>query len=181
MDSPRSNSIRALTSSKTQHWCTPLHLSKAILEVLGEIDLDPCSNKYSIIPALTYWFEENGEQTFSSEWSFAKTVYCNPPFSPAHLQDKFVMKCIKEKKGKEILMLLPVRTGTNRWQQYVLKKYDAICYFKGRVNFDLQGKKTKSSTVQTCMIYLGNRPKRFKKIFSIFGYTELKNKNKRTI
>ena len=78
-------------------------------------------------------------------------------------------------------MLLPVRTGTNRWQQYVLKKYDAICYFKGRVNFDLQGKKTKSSTVQTCMIYLGNRPKRFKKIFSIFGYTELKNKNKRTI
>ena len=78
-------------SSRPQEIFTPLALVQPLLEVWGEIALDPCSHPDSPVPALKRWFgdadawDANGVPT---AWaglgliqSWADRTYVNPPFS----------------------------------------------------------------------------------------------------
>ena len=65
-------------NSQSQHWCTPPKYVDAVKKVFGgEIELDPCSNKDSIVHAKTEFLlpETDG---LNKAWDF-KTVYVNPP------------------------------------------------------------------------------------------------------
>lgn len=65
------------SSINKQDYNTPQKYVDAILEFWGEIDLDPCSNTDSIIPAkVKYILPQNG---LAESWDYDK-VYVNPPF-----------------------------------------------------------------------------------------------------
>ena len=58
-------------------WNTPQKYVDAILGVFGEIDLDPCSNEHSIVPAYyKYILPMNG---LKLNWNCFRT-YVNPPY-----------------------------------------------------------------------------------------------------
>lgn len=62
------------------------------------------------------------------EWG--KSNFVNPPYS-TKLQNAFVKKAFEEsKKGKCVVMLLPVRTGSERWQKIILPFAKEIRFLK---------------------------------------------------
>ena len=69
-------------------------------------------------------------------------VFCNPPYSKKGKQDLWVKKCYEEsQKPKTVVVaLLPARTDTQRFHNYILGKATEIRYIKGRLFFELGGK-----------------------------------------
>lgn len=71
-------------------WGTPQVLVDPITEVLGGIDLDPCSNKDSIVGA-AYEYRLPSYDGLSFSWSIApdgktiRTVFVNPPYGRTHM------------------------------------------------------------------------------------------------
>ena len=66
-------------NSGSQDWGTPQVYVNAVKEFFGgEIDLDPCSSKYSIVNAKTeYIFPLN--DGLKDSWNYP-TIYVNPPY-----------------------------------------------------------------------------------------------------
>lgn len=66
-------------NSQSVGWCTPQKYVSAVREVFGgEISLDPCSNKWSIVQAETSYQlpERDG---LRESWNYP-TIYVNPPY-----------------------------------------------------------------------------------------------------
>ena len=61
--------------------------------------------------------------------------FLNPPYS-RKLKEKFILKAFEEyKKGKTIVMLLPVSTSTKIFHEVILPNCE-IRFLKGRVRFE---------------------------------------------
>ena len=66
-------------NTKSKDWCTPKKYVDAVKEVFGgKINLDPCSNKYSIVHAEVEYSLPNKEGLRES-WNFPN-IYVNPPY-----------------------------------------------------------------------------------------------------
>jgi hypothetical protein len=64
-----------------QHWCTP----KWLANLIGPVDLDPCSNERSHIQARIKWQPPRDAlaiRTFPTGW----TIYCNPPYGRGEVE-----------------------------------------------------------------------------------------------
>jgi site-specific DNA-methyltransferase (adenine-specific) len=60
-------------------------------------------------------------------------TYCNPPYG--RQIGAWIKKAYDEsKKGKTVVMLLPCRTDTRWWHEYVMKAKE-IRFIKGRLKF----------------------------------------------
>lgn len=95
---------------------TPQELYKMALNRLGrsKFSLDVCCNKQNI-PAFNY-YKDGETDGLKEEWlSFN---WCNPPFKECA---KWIKKAYEEqKKSRQTAMLLPVRTETKYWHDYIL-------------------------------------------------------------
>ena len=100
---------KAMLTSLNQDWRTP----KEIYEELNKefkFDYDPCP------PAFRKGFFDG----ILNDWG--KSNFVNPPYK-TKIQDAFVKKAFEEwKKGKTVVLLIPVRTASRRWQNYILKE-----------------------------------------------------------
>lgn len=67
-----------------------------------------------------------------------ETVFCNPPYGKTIAE--WVRKCSMEasRKGTLVVMLLPARTDTRWFQQYILNRAE-IRFVKGRLRFETNG------------------------------------------
>ena len=71
-------SMRTLTSSASNDWCTPPDWIALVREVLGDIDLDPASNAIAnqhLVKAKHYYADSG----LSLQWK-ARTIFLNPPY-----------------------------------------------------------------------------------------------------
>ena len=76
--------------------------------------LDACCSDENI-PALSYY--KNGENDGLKE-PWKDYTWCNPPFNECK---KWIEKAYNENlKGRKIAMLLPVRTETKYWHEFIL-------------------------------------------------------------
>lgn len=63
----------------SQHWCTPPKYVDAVKKVFGgEIDLDPCSSKHSIVKAIVE-YQLPKHDGLQESWNYP-TIYVNPPY-----------------------------------------------------------------------------------------------------
>lgn len=95
---------------------TPPELYNMALMYLGadEFDLDTCCSRFNI-PAKFHCID--GEQDGLKE-DWLKLNWCNPPYNECI---KWIKKAYEEQqKGNETVMLLPVRTETKYWHDYIL-------------------------------------------------------------
>ena len=86
-----------------------------------------------MVTGLTYLYyytiEENG---LMQDWS-NEIVFCNPPYGREI--KKWVKKCHEEaKKGAEIVLLIPARTDTSYFHDFIYGK-TAIRFIRGRLKF----------------------------------------------
>ena len=163
---------RKFTYNKTD-WNTPQKYVDAILKVFGEIDLDPCSNEYSIVPAYEkIILPQNG---LKEKWNFRR-IYVNPPYgrnTDGTTIYNWLEKCYLERENpmSNIIALIPVATNTKHWKNFVFKS-DIICFLNDtRLKFRINNEENnKGSSMSCAMIYWGDDfYKKFIEIFNQYG------------
>ena len=120
---------KGLMSSNTDEWATP-KLFFQELDNKYHFTLDPCATKENHKCDKYYTKEDNG---LEKSWG-GEIVYVNPPYGREI--SKWVEKAYMEnKKGAFIVMLLPARTDTRWFHNYIYKKHE-IEFIKGRIKFN---------------------------------------------
>ena len=155
-------------------WNTPPVYVDAVLRVLGQVDLDPCSNGHSLVPAThTYQLPVDGlEET----WDYPR-IFVNPPYGRDSVRKTSMMSWVSkaadahERFGSEILMLIPVATNTRHFKDIIFTKFTAICFLADtRLKFYVDGEEhTKGAPMACCMVYVGDALDKFTEVFSEFG------------
>lgn len=122
--------VRAyMPQSKTDEWATPRDLFES-LDRKYHFNLDPCANAENHVCERYFTKEENG---LLQDWSGAR-VFCNPPYGKP-LRD-WVKKASEERdKAEIIVMLLPARTDTRWFHEYLYGKAQ-ITFIKGRLRYN---------------------------------------------
>jgi hypothetical protein len=158
-------------------WNTPPKYITPITNFFGKIELDPCSNNYSLVNAATSFIFPSVDG-LKEEWNH-KTVFVNPPYGrngETSLYDWLKKSVLSfEKYKSEIILLIPVATNTKHFKELVFKKCHAICFLEDtRLKFYNNGiEDKKGAPMACCLIYIGNRKDKFKKDFEIYGKTFL--------
>lgn len=121
----------ALMFSTSQNsWTTPQDLFAKLDREFNFTTDAAADDKNHLCPE--YWTAAT--DALQQDWG-GRTVYCNPPYSPK-MQDAFVRKAAEEsqKPGTTIVMLLPARTDTARFHDYILGHAE-IRFLRGRLRF----------------------------------------------
>ena len=117
-------------SSKSDIWATPNDFFNS-LNAEFNFTLDPCALPENAKCKKFYTPEQNG---LNQDWS-GEIVFCNPPYSEV---SKWVEKAYKEaKRGAKTVMLIPSRTDTKWFHEFIYKKHE-IRFVKGRLKFSDQ-------------------------------------------
>ena len=160
----------------SQDWGTPEKYVQAIKEFFGgEIDLDPCSNGFSIVGARVQYMLPDHDGLKAS-WNF-KRIYVNPPYGLDRKRGtgikSWLYRCAQAHKnfGSEVLALVPVATNTGHWKKYVFGKAIAVCFlYDTRLKFLVNGQNGGKGAPMSCaMIYWGASPDQFRSVFEKFG------------
>lgn len=105
-------------SSARLNWKTPVKVYQE-LDAEFHFDFDPCPPN----PQL---------DGLSVEWG--KCNFCNPPYGREI--PKWIKKGYEEwQKGKTVVFLIPSRTDTRWWHNYIMKATE-IRFIRGRLKFD---------------------------------------------
>ena len=119
----------ALFSSGKNDWETPQWLFDE-LDAEFHFTLDPCASHETAKCNNYYTVEDDG---LIQDWG-NEIVFCNPPYSNS-MQTEWVKKCYEHsEKGGTAVMLIPARTDTKRFHDYILGKAE-IRFIRGRLNF----------------------------------------------
>jgi hypothetical protein len=160
----------------SQEWGTPSKYVDAVRKCFGgRIDLDPCSNEYSIVRGETEYRlpEHDG---LNESWDF-RTVYVNPPYGLDRERGTsikhWLRKCASAHRSfrSEVLALVPVATNTGHWKNYVFGQATGVCFlYDTRLKFLVNGQNGGKGAPMSCaMVYWGERFDTFLSVFSRFG------------
>lgn len=106
---------RVVFSSASDHWATPQAVYSALNREFGFVD-DPCPL--------------GGTDGLSRDWQ--SPCFVNPPYSEISV---WVQRAFFEsQKGKCVVMLIPSRTDTRWWHEFVMRA-DEIRFLRGRLKF----------------------------------------------
>ena len=108
---------RGLFTSASQHWATPIDLYNALDKEFNFND-DPCPLKSKVDGLHREW----GTRTF-----------LNPPYG-YEIGKWLATAWLESMKGKTIVCLIPSRTDTRWWHDYVMKARE-IRFLRGRLRF----------------------------------------------
>ena len=134
---------RVMFSSALDSWSTPNDVYNKLNEEFA-FDFDPCPlNDNPDFDGLTI------------EWGDSNFV--NPPYSDI---SNWCKKCYSEYlKGKTVVMLIPSRTDTRYWHDYIMKSTE-IRFIKGRLKFG--GNKNSAPFPSAIIVFNPNQDKKDK-------------------
>ena len=93
--------------------------------------LDPCASVGNAKCGKFYTIADNG---LEQDWA-GETVFCNPPYGRA-IYD-WVFKCWREsrKPGTTVVLLIPARTDTRYFHEFIYRRAREIRFIRGRLRF----------------------------------------------
>lgn len=117
-------------SSQTDLWATPQEFYDK-LNAEFQFTLDPCATSQNAKCEKYYTRKEDG---LKQNWQ-GETVFCNPPYGRV-IKD-WVKKCYEEsrKENTTVVMLIPARTDTSYFHDYIYNKAKEIRFIRGRLKF----------------------------------------------
>lgn len=118
-----------LFSSNSELWETPQKLFDC-LDREFHFTLDPCATKENAKCALFFTEKEDG---LKQNWG-GYNVFCNPPYG--NKISRWVKKCYEEsrKKNTIVVMLIPARTDTSYFHDYIYGKAE-VRFIRRRLRF----------------------------------------------
>lgn len=122
--------IAVMFSSKTNDWSTPQDFYDELNNEFG-FTLDPCADEYN--HKCNKYFTE-GDDGLLQDWG-GEIVFCNPPYGKA-IKD-WVRKAYIEgcKPNTTVVLLIPARTDTQYFHDYIYHEAKEIRFIKGRLKF----------------------------------------------
>lgn len=117
-------------SSKSDDWTTPQGFFDELNKEFS-FTLDPCATSENTKCSKYYTIKEDG---LRQDWQ-GETVFCNPPYGRAIRN--WVKKCYEESKKPEttVVMLIPARTDTSYFHDFIYQKAREIRFVRGRLKF----------------------------------------------
>lgn len=121
----------ALFSSESENWATPQDLFDSLDHVFN-FTLDPCASSTNHKCKKYFTKEING---LTKDWGGHK-VFCNPPYGRDNT-GLWIKKCFEESKkpGTIVVALIPVRTDTKWFHEYIYRTNAQVFFIKGRLKF----------------------------------------------
>ena len=116
----------ALFAANRQDWETPKDLFDA-LNAEFHFTVDVCANEQNR-KVRKFWTEE--QDGLKQPWD-SEVVWCNPPYGRS--VEQWVKKAA-ERSAKIAVLLLPARTDTRWFHEYIYQKAE-VRFLKGRVRF----------------------------------------------
>lgn len=121
-------------SSKSNEWGTPQELYDK-LNNKYKFTLDPCCTKENSKCKKFYTKKDNG---LSKSWK-NEIVFMNPPYGrdiklwieKAHYEYLF--------NNATVVCLIPARTDTSYWHEYIFPNATKIEFLRGRIKFEING------------------------------------------
>lgn len=124
------NNLKALYTSNTDEWATPQEFFDKLNDEF-HFTLDPCALPTNAKCTKYFTPHDNG---LSQNWG-GEIVFCNPPYGRA-IYD-WVRKCSEESKkpNTTIVALIPARTDTRYFHEYIYNKAREVRFVRGRLKF----------------------------------------------
>lgn len=121
---------KGLYSSTTDMWATPQAFFDELNKEFG-FTLDPCALPSNAKCTKYYTPTDNG---LLQDWG-GEIVFCNPPYGRA-IYD-WVRKCSEEasKPNTTVVALIPARTDTRYFHEFIYHQAKEIRFVKGRLKF----------------------------------------------
>lgn len=122
--------VDLMFSSKTDMWSTPQYLFDSLNKEF-HFTLDPCATSSNAKCKRYYTKDDDG---LGKDWS-GEIVFCNPPYGRELA--KWVEKSFLEskKKNTKVVMLIPARTDTRWFHDFIYNKASEIRFIRGRIKF----------------------------------------------
>lgn len=123
-------------SSKSREWETPPELFESLNDTYN-FSLDVCATEENTKCKRFFSPEQNA---LLQDWG-GETCFMNPPYGREIKH--WVKKAFEESKkpNTTVVCLLPARTDTSWWHDYVIAGDGEIDFIRGRIKFYFQGKK----------------------------------------
>ena len=123
--------IAACLSSKSIEWSTPQEFFNELNEEF-HFNLDPCSTDKNAKCKKHFTIKDDG---LSKDWGGYR-VFCNPPYGKEI--SKWVRKCYYESRKPYtlVVMLIPARTDTSYFRDFIYGKAKEIRFIRGRLHFN---------------------------------------------
>ena len=142
---------QGLFSSEKQDWCTPQQFFDE-LDAEFHFVLDAAATHQNSKCKRCFTPEDDG---LIQNWDVGGAVYCNPPYGKEI--GLWVKKAYEEaQKGTTIVMLIPARTDTKYFHEYIYHKAE-IRFVKGRLKFTDENGTPKGKAPFPYMVVIYNR------------------------
>ena len=116
-------------SSETNEWSTPQDFYDK-LNAEFKFTLDPCCTHETAKCKKHFTAEDNG---LMQDWS-KDVVFMNPPYGREI--SKWIEKALNESlEGSVVVCLIPSRTDTRYWHDFIFGRAKDIRFIKGRLKF----------------------------------------------
>jgi phage N-6-adenine-methyltransferase len=138
---------KIMFSSKSDEWGTPEDFFHK-LNRRYKFTLDPCSSHKNKKCQSYYTIEDDG---LTKDWGNER-VFVNPPYGDIK---KWVEKSYRAaQEGAFVVMLIPARTDTKYWHDYVMKS-SRVYFVKGRLKFDNGSEKKNAAPFPSAVVVFG--------------------------
>lgn len=121
---------QVIFSSATDMWATPQSFFNQLNEEFN-FNLDPCATSENAKCDKFFTKEIDG---LHQDWGGCR-VFCNPPYGrelPLWVQKTYMES---KKPNTIVVMLIPARTDTRYFHEYIYHKAKEIRFLKGRLKF----------------------------------------------
>lgn len=158
-------------NSGNEEWYTPKEYIEAARKVMGSIDTDPasCELANKTVKASSFYTKE--DSGLDQPWG--KNVWLNPPYANDIITQFCVVLKHKLAEGevKQAITLTNNATET-KWFQHLAEDVSAICFPRSRIKFlNYEGKPKKTPLQGQVLLYFGDNPEAFKRVFDSLGLT----------
>ena len=117
-----------MMTSNTPEWATPQSFFDSLNQEF-HFTLDPCCTHENAKCEKHYTIEDDG---LTKSWG-GEIVFCNPPYGRE--LPRWVKKCYEESRHATVVMLIPARTDTKWFHDWIYHKAE-LRFIKGRLKFN---------------------------------------------
>lgn len=146
---------KALMSTGKDDWGTPQAIYDTLNKEFG-FTLDACADESNYKHENYYTAAVDG---LKMNWG-GQIVFCNPPYSKKTKnnpgQEAWIKKCFEESSehGATVVMLIPSRTDTKAFHNFILGKAKEIRFVEGRLKFEIDRQQCKEAAPFPSMVVI---------------------------
>ena len=145
---------KALFTSNKDDWETPQSYFDEINQEFN-FTLDAASSQGGGNAKLpNFWSVD--DDSLSQKWE--GRVFCNPPYG-RELR-RWVEKAYLESQKdycELVVLLIPARTDTSYWHDFIFNKADDIRFLRGRLKFEVSGKSRDAAPFPSALVVFRNK------------------------